>query len=265
MFLASVTFAELASPSPFSPRIVTYPHATHETPDKMLINDGTAVSTSSILLMPYEASHVTTYHEWMKDPDIQEATASEPLSIEEEYAMQKSWRSDHDKLTFIACKPLAGGAMDPVTIGTSDHADRMIGDVNLFLSAADEDDEGCIGELELMIAPVAARRQGYGRATILAFLNYIEAHLEQILLEYRAGAPGKMKLLQLKVKIGSRNVKSINLFESIGFVKVQEGPNYFGEIELIFEGFLGKERVRGLLEKYGVEEYREVEYRGPGT
>ena len=28
--------------------------------------------------------HVHTYHEWMKDPDLLEATGSEPLSYDEE-------------------------------------------------------------------------------------------------------------------------------------------------------------------------------------
>lgn len=32
----------------------------------------------------------------MKDPELQELTASEPLTIDEEYDMQKSWREDGD-------------------------------------------------------------------------------------------------------------------------------------------------------------------------
>jgi RimJ/RimL family protein N-acetyltransferase len=174
--------------------------------------------------------------------------------------MQASWRSDHDKLTFIACLPLPQG-QNKASAGECDSPFRMIGDVNLFLSAADEDDEGCIGELELMIAPTSIRRQGYGRATILTFMQYIQSHLEEILAEYRKGEEKEMmNLLQLKVKIGSRNEKSIRLFESIGFLKVGEGPNYFGEFELVFEGFLGEERISGLLEKYGVGGYRELPY-----
>ncbi len=150
----------------------------------------------------------------------------------------------------------------------------MLGDINLFLTPADEDPEGCIGELELMIAPKEARRRGYGRAGLLAFLMYLQKHLGAVLEEYGARlvteseeadagcekSAGKMRLLQLRVKIGSKNEKSINLFTSVGFVKVGEGENYFGEVELVFEGFLGEGRVEGLLEKWGIKDYDEVKY-----
>lgn len=175
--------------------------------------------------------------------------------------MQSSWRIDHDKLTFIACLPVLEGTGQELLAGTYDAPDRMIGDVNLFLWPADEDPEGCIGELELMIAPTAMRRQGYGRAAILTFLHYIQNHLHDILAEYAAKeSVSAMRLLQLKVKIGSNNEKSINLFQSIGFIKVSSSPNYFGEIELVLEGFLGKERIAGFLEKYNIKDYCELGY-----
>jgi hypothetical protein len=87
--------------------------------------------------------------------------------------------------------------------------------------------------------------------------------LPEILAEYRQKeAVERMSLLQLKVKIGSKNEKSIRLFESIGFIKVEEGANYFGEFELVLEGFLGEARTGGLLKKYNIEEHHEVSYRG---
>lgn len=36
------------------------------------------------------------YHGWMKSPELQQLTASEPLTLEQEYLMQKSWRQDDD-------------------------------------------------------------------------------------------------------------------------------------------------------------------------
>lgn len=205
----------------------------------------------------------------MASPEIQELTASEPLSLSEEYDMQKSWRTDGDKLTFIICQPLERSEEESqeeekegvVRAGIDDADEKMVGDVNLFLSEAEEDEEGCIGELELMIAPLSARRKGYGRAAILTFMSYIQNNLSLILQEF---SPAKRtKLLQLKVKIGSKNISSIGLFESIGFVKVGEGSNYFGEVELVFEGFIGDERVKGLRERFGVGEVREMKYVEP--
>ncbi|PQE16992.1 n-acetyltransferase 9 protein [Rutstroemia sp. NJR-2017a BBW] len=253
----------------------------------MLINEHTAISTSKVLLVPYEEEHVPVYHEWMKDEEIQILTASEPLSLEEEYAMQRSWRKDHDKLTFIICVPPSSSNSEPQSTEQESNAQKpqpqMIGDINLFLTPADEDpDEGCIGEIELMIAPKEMRGKGYGRAAVLAFMGFLERELGGIMGEYGRGVRGevedgkgegevgdgengkkmKMNLLQLRVKIGSKNEKSIGLFESIGFVRVGEGENYFGEVELVFEGWLGRERVGGLMGRFGVEGWREVEWKG---
>merc|ERR1712093_387184 len=284
--------------------------------DKMLINKNTAISTSSILLVPYEASHVPTYHEWMKDEQIQAETASEPLTLEEEYAMQRSWRTDADKLTFIACLPLSlpptsssstskspAPAPGPLTPGQFDTSTRIIGDVNLFLTPSTSTSSSpspspspsqsqsqspsphlVTGELELMIAPTTHRRKGHGRSTILAFLSYITTHLPSILSEYGRGQvppipEGSVKLEGLRVKIGEGNEKSLRLFRSLGFAgsggkegEGREEPNYFGELELWFQGgqegewseasreILGVEKMRMLRESFGVEGYQELAY-----
>ncbi|OAX83397.1 hypothetical protein ACJ72_02239 [Emergomyces africanus] len=303
----------------------------------MLINEKTAISSSRVLLVPYSKHHVPRYHEWMKDPELQQATASERLTLEEEYAMQTSWRTDADKLTFIICLPLheslssfslvtdgvtgvAGTEvkasrqlaefMSSTTVLTDANIDApaaMLGDVNLFLRL-DEDEEGdsnndltvtatggarVIGEMELMIAEKAKQGKSYGRSGLVCFLKYIADHEVEIVGSFLsslsasfAPAPGAgagagaggdgdgdgdgdgekgdetligKKLAYLSAKIGADNVRSLALFESLGFTKVSEKPNVFGEVELR-RGGLGGNEGEELLRRYGVEGYREVGY-----
>ena len=47
-----------------------------------------------VILVPYMEDHVPKYHQWMKDPSLLQATASEPLTLQEEYRMQLSWFQD---------------------------------------------------------------------------------------------------------------------------------------------------------------------------
>lgn len=67
----------------------------------MKINETTRIVSVKCELVPYEACHVPKYHQWMEDEEIRRLTGSERLSLEEEFEMQKSWREDADKLTFI--------------------------------------------------------------------------------------------------------------------------------------------------------------------
>ncbi|KAB5531189.1 GNAT domain-containing protein [Coniochaeta sp. 2T2.1] len=238
----------------------------------MRVNEHTAISTPRVLLVPYECRHVLKYHGWIQDPAIQEATASEPLTLEEEYANQESWRTSHDKLTFIACLPLPdGGTARPelkyVEAGGVDAEDRMVGDINLFIYPSDDDDEDeedgasgrrnlYQGEVDIMIADEAKRSNGLGRAAVAALLYYIATHSEGIMREYVSGekvAAGRLALLMARIK--ADNVVSIALFKSLGFERVGE-VNYFGEIKMV----LPEERFKGLAGEMPGG-YEEVEYR----
>ncbi|KAL1635704.1 hypothetical protein SLS58_010142 [Diplodia intermedia] len=209
----------------------------------MRINEHTALVAPRVLLVPYSAHHVPTYHEWMQDPAIREATASEPLTLDEEYAMQRSWREDADKLTFIVC--VAPTFPSRIQAKVDDAPAAMIGDVNLFLVPDDEDEDGdappstkplsVVGELEIMIASAAHQNRGYGAAVLSAFMAYIRRRVDGILSEYCAAspsAPERARLKHLRVKIGATNDRSLRLFERVGFVRVSETPNFFGELEL---------------------------------
>ncbi len=230
-----------------------------------------AVSTTKVLLVPYDHHHVLAYHAWMEDPvshshspltnhphsrtnlvkAIQQATASERLTLDEEYENQASWRASHDKLTFIICQPLPaaerGGDMTAIQAGEPDAPDRMVGDVNLFLYPYEGDDDGdeeqsaelefCVGEVDIMIAGQQHRGKGMGRAVVHTLLQYIARNLDGILDEYAQdkGVQEAPKLKLLMAKIDEGNSKSIALFKSLGFE--QEGQvNYFGEVKLVLRG-----------------------------
>jgi RimJ/RimL family protein N-acetyltransferase len=183
--------------------------------------------------------------------------------------MQQAWRTDADKLTFITCLSSIGvtktttideGIVNlelqdrdfKLKLGVEDASDRMIGDVNLFLYPDEEDEEQrldqtksgeiipqeaneAVGEVEIMIARKEFQGKGYGRQILLGFLWYIVKSYPEIMHEYHQIHGGKYKrscLNYLRVKIDAENLRSLRLFESIGFTRLTEKPNYFGELEL---------------------------------
>lgn len=166
--------------------------------------------------------------------------------------MQQSWRDDADKLTFIAClPPSSDGGDSEIKAGVADADEKMIGDVNLFLSEEEEEDEDgnlveqpsgaakkYIGEVELMIADTQRQGKGYGRAVLQLFLSWIvgrpsEVVREKLLQEGSLDGPEiRGELTKLRVKIHQTNLRSLALFKSLGFKRLREEPNYFGEVEM---------------------------------
>ncbi|PUU78072.1 GNAT domain-containing protein [Tuber borchii] len=144
----------------------------------MKLNAKTALLSPKILLVPYEPHHVPTYHSWMEDEDLRTATASDRLTLLEEHAMQKSWREDGDKLTFIACLPPSSSSSiaKAVRAGKDDASECMLGDVNLFLYPSPEHNEAegkVVAEVEVMIARREFHGMGLGREIVRLFLWYL--------------------------------------------------------------------------------------------
>jgi hypothetical protein len=162
--------------------------------------------------------------------------------------MQRSWRDDADKLTFIICTAPTE-ALEKLEPGKQDSPESMIGDINLFLNVDDEDEnqaegnnaviqqdmQGLVGEVEIMIAQKTFQGKGLGKTTLLIFLWYIISSLDDIMKEYHvshSGGRARSYLKYLRVKIDHENIRSLRLFESAGFKKTSSTPNYFGELEL---------------------------------
>ncbi|SPP80512.1 N-acetyltransferase 9-like protein [Drosophila guanche] len=162
----------------------------------MHLNENIKLLGNKIILAPYEARHVPKYHDWMSNETLRQLTASEELTLSEEYLMQQSWREDSDKLTFIIL------AAD-IYARDNDEIAAMVGDTNLFLRH-DPDTNERVAEAEIMIAEPQARGTGYGREAMLLMLKYAQSQLQ---------------LHKFEVKIDMDNAVSLRLFESFQFVE----------------------------------------------
>ena len=172
-----------------------------------------------IVLIPYCHHHVKKYHSWMCDPEIQHLTASGPLTLDEEYEMQKTWFNDPLKLTFILMD-LIKWKKTEVSSSVEDmeqnlnhlEASCIIGDVNVFLN--DEDD---VGEVSIMIAEKNYRRKGHATEILNSIFSYVYYNLN---------------LSYIIAKIGMGNAASLKLFtEKLSFKEVSRS-NIFNEITL---------------------------------
>ncbi|KAL4173837.1 hypothetical protein KRP22_005784 [Phytophthora ramorum] len=167
----------------------------------MKANAGVVITGQQVTLVPYETQHVAKYHNWMKDPWLQEMTASEPLSIEEELEMQKSWREDAEKCTFIVLEKSEGDGKPGASYVDESAVDRMAGDVNLFFNDYD-DPKAC--EMEIMIAEEKYRRKGFAEEAVKLMMAY---------------ATSKLHVTRFVCKIIETNGASLQLFEKLGYEK----------------------------------------------
>ncbi|TIC15536.1 acyl-CoA N-acyltransferase [Wallemia mellicola] len=181
----------------------------------MIINENLTIVGEKLTLVPYKEKHVERYHKWMSNADILELTASEALSLEEEYAMQKSWHKDADKLTFI----LVDSAIKDYRLLDGEEREehgQPIGDVNIFLN---EDDDIDIAECEIMIAEPTHRWRGFATEALTLLLGYYTQHVDNT-----------QKRI-LSVKISYNNKPSLKLFTKMGFVE-HKRVEVFQEVEL---------------------------------
>ncbi|XP_076457321.1 alpha/beta-tubulin-N-acetyltransferase 9-like [Babylonia areolata] len=177
----------------------------------MKINENVVIVGRKVILVPYESCHVPKYHEWMKSEELQQLTASEPLSLEEEYAMQKAWRQDENKCTFIVAEK---ERYEQTVQQNQQEAETgsMVGDVNLFLL----EDAQQVAEVEIMIAEESARGKGLGKEAVCSMMRY---GVEQL---------GMKKYV---AKIGLQNGPSIRLFTQLGFTETSRS-DVFQEVTM---------------------------------
>lgn len=161
----------------------------------MKVNCETVLEGRKIVLVPYRKEHVPRYHDWMQSPELLEQTASERLTLDQEYEMQQSWFLDENKCTFIILDRNKWVHPEVTEI------ECMAGDVNLFF----DDSQQEVAEIEIMIAEPSCRRCGLGREALLAMMNYGVTCL------------GVKKYV---AKIGCGNEPSLALFRKLGFVEI---------------------------------------------
>jgi predicted nicotinamide N-methyase/RimJ/RimL family protein N-acetyltransferase len=143
-----------------------------------------SLHNGSCVLVPYRQQHVQKYHEWMQSEALLKATASEPLSLKEEYKMQRSWRDDPKKCTFI------------IQARKSDGELCMIGDTNLFFN---DPEDPLSAEIEIMIAEPEFRRKGYATKSLKSMMAYANLVLG---------------VARFVAKIGYDNTSSLGMFTS---------------------------------------------------
>ncbi|KZS99652.1 uncharacterized protein LAESUDRAFT_94660 [Laetiporus sulphureus 93-53] len=242
----------------------------------MRCNANIMIVDHDVVLVPYRSEHVAKYHEWMTSAELRELTASESLSLEEEYEMQRKWREDEDKLTFIVLAARPADAYPPhVTqdlsassassssfvpaIGSSAvraydpefvRSLSMIGDVNMFLKNFERTHEGGQEPIEKEEATEEEDAAPEAEVEIMIAEPAYRRHglascTLQLFLGYTLSShalPVDISPRHLVVRISETNAPSIRLFERLGW-EVVKRVEVFGEVEMrVREDVLGEKR-----------------------
>lgn len=158
-----------------------------------------------IAFVPYTEKHVKIYHDWMQSSELLDLTASERLSLSDEYKSMKNWREDPTKLTFIILDPSVG-------------PNFMAGDVNLCL-LNDEDIGDNVGEVEVMIAETKSRRKGLAQLAILLIMCYANRFLNVQKFIAKILRTNHASIDLFVNKLGYREYRRVDAFEEIHFYR----------------------------------------------
>ncbi|KAK8790032.1 hypothetical protein WA158_006812 [Blastocystis sp. Blastoise] len=164
------------------------------------------LTAKGIELINFERSHCELYSEWLKDDYILEMTDTDGMTLEDIILSQESYAEEEDKITVLLSVNKEGSANEKV----------LIGDCNLFIDYVDE--EGDVGELNVMVAEKDYRRKGYAIKAVALMIMW--AHKNCNLNEFMA-----------KIKLS--NEASYNMFKKLGFT-TKTVSKAFKEYELRF-------------------------------
>ncbi|KAF9379828.1 N-acetyltransferase 9 [Podila verticillata] len=182
----------------------------------MRANERTALVGEKCLLVPYLKRHVDHYNKWMQSPELLEMTASEPLTLTEEYEMQESWHLDEEKCTFIIL------AREPGQVITAENIleQKMVGDVNLFFN--DHDDPHS-AEIEIMIAEPDYRRKGMGLEAIRMMITYARQSLGTNRITAKISTENNSSIQLFLTQLGFVQISYSQIFEEVTLEKVLSG------------------------------------------
>ena len=184
------------------------------------------IQTKHLVLREYTKELVETYHKWMQDPWLRDMTASELLSIEDEYKAQEEWLHDINKQTFIIFDKLIQS--ETILKSINQNTAGMCGDVNLFIMDSDASESYSLiesdipvlaAEIMIMIAEPWARRKGYATEAVHAMMHFG--------IQVRG-------IRRFVAKIDDSNQASIGLFTQLGFRVAKKMP-YFSEIHMALD------------------------------